>query len=90
MLVGIYIQKPGLFRTGAISNNVYKCIGQATSIRAMFKIAPLVSPAFRAHNYLMLQSSKMIPVRLDSAQNSVHMGIKIAAENELMCETTQL
>ena len=56
----------------------------------MFKIAPLVSPAFRAHNYLMLQSSKMIPVRLDSAQNSVHMGIKIAAENELMCETTQL
>ena len=49
---------PGLLRTGAIANNIYKCIGQATSIRAMFEIAPLVSPAFRAHNYLMLQSRK--------------------------------
>ena len=48
---------------------------QATSIRAMFEIALLVSPAFRTRNCLMLQSSKMISVWLDSAQNSVHMGI---------------
>ena len=56
----------------------------------MFKIAPLVSPAFRARNYLMLRSRKMISVRLDSAQNSVYMGIYIAAENDLVRETTQL
>ena len=47
----------------------------AMSIRAMFEIAPLLSPAFRTRNYLMLQSSKMILVWLDSAQNSVLMGI---------------
>ena len=75
MIIDIVYSNPGLLRTGAIANDVYKCIGQATSIRAMFEIAPLVSSAFRARNYLMLQSRKMISVRLDSAQNSVHMGI---------------
>ena len=61
-----------LLYSTAIANDVYKCIGQATSIRAMFEI---VSSAFRARNYLMLQSRKMISVRLNSAQNSVHVGI---------------